>query len=60
MAFLLQVTFVNEWAVDTGGPSREFWRLFVGGAVETYCIGKRNCIFTRNTPALQVHMEFLL
>jgi len=30
----VQVHFTEEYAVDTGGPSREFWRLFVEGVVD--------------------------
>ena len=43
--------------MDNGGPSREFWRLFVKGAIDHYCIGSPgNCVFMRNTPALQVNV----
>ena len=46
---------MGEKGVDTGGPSREFWRLFCEGVVAQYCVGDPgNCLFIRNIPALQV------
>lgn len=45
----------EEEAVDTGGPSREFWRLFTYAVMERYCIGDAGCcLFVRNTPAVEV------
>lgn len=35
----LQVEFMEETAIDTGGPSRKFWRLFVQEVVQDYCVG---------------------
>ncbi len=35
---LSQVHFVGEEGVDTGGPSREFWRLFASGVSSSYCV----------------------
>ena len=41
--------------MDNGGPSREFWRLFVVEVVREYCGGKLgNSIFARNIPVVQV------
>lgn len=52
---LPQVQFVDEEAVDTGGPSREFWRLFGLGVMKQYCIGEEGiCLFVKNVPALEV------
>ena len=51
----LQVQFVEEEAVDTGGPSREFWRLIVQEVVRQYCVGEPGIsLFVKNVPALQV------
>lgn len=36
---IIQIYFVGEEAVDTGGPRREFWRLLLLEAQEKYCIG---------------------
>lgn len=50
---------MSEQGVDTGGLSREFWRLFVKGVVQSYCIGDQGCcVFTRNVRALQVRRHF--
>ena len=51
-----QVHFVSESGIDTGGPSREFWRLFVEGVASSYCIGNdhQQFFFNKNVPALQV------
>lgn len=54
----VQVNFVGEEAVDTRGPSREFWRLFVHAIKQKYCRGdlkEGRMVFDRNTPALQVN-----
>ena len=52
---LYQVHFVGEEAIDTGGPSGEFWRLFVQGVANSFCVGDSyTCLPTRNIPALQV------
>ena len=46
-----------EEAIDTGGPTREFWRLLVEEVVKEYCVGDPGMsIFTKNVPALQVSM----
>ncbi len=54
--YYVQVSFVGEAGVDTGGPSREFWRLFSSGVAEVYCVqnemGKH--FLDKNVPALQV------
>ena len=52
----MQVHFVSEPGIDTGGPSREFWRLFAEGVVTSYCIGNdhQQFFFNKNVPALQV------
>ena len=42
-------------AVDTGGPSREFWRLFMCAVGERYTLGgELGKVFDRNIVALQV------
>lgn len=42
--------------MDTGGPSREFWRLIMYAIKEKFCHGKEGqMVFVRNTPALQVN-----
>ena len=59
----MKVSFVGEEAIDTGGPSREFWRLLVGDIENTYCCGEAaKLVFDRNTPALQVafHLCYLV
>ena len=38
-AVILQVHFVGEEGIDTGGLSREFWRLLCEAIVKDYCIG---------------------
>ncbi len=41
--------------IDTGGPSRVFWRLFVKEVSEKYCMGDVGmCLFLKNVPALEV------
>ena len=49
----LQVTFVGEFAIDHGGPRREFFRLFGLQCSETYFRGKRK-YFDVNAAAVQV------
>ena len=52
----MQICFVGEHAIDTGGPSREFWSLLVKCIDDNLCTGKeRNKVFTHDVPALQVH-----
>ena len=52
---------MREEAVDTGGPSREFWRLIVQGIEDKYCHGEKGkMVFARNTPALQVRTMYIL
>ena len=53
---LSQVHFVGEEGVDTGGPSREFWRLFASGVSSSYCVSNDSgeCFLDKNVPALQV------
>lgn len=46
---------MSEQGVDTGGLSREFWRLFLNEVVKMYCIGDTGkCLFVKNVSALQV------
>ena len=48
---------MREEAADTGGPTREFWRLITEGIREKFCTGEEGKMaFERNTPALQVNM----
>ncbi|XP_065917601.1 uncharacterized protein [Dysidea avara] len=52
---LINVTFVGEPAVDTGGPSREFWYLLVKGIAAQYCRGiDGKLTFERDIQALQL------
>ena len=47
-----KVCFVGEEAVDTGGPSREFWRLIMHAIGTKYCYGEEGkMVFDRNTLA---------
>ncbi|XP_064389314.1 uncharacterized protein LOC135337323 isoform X2 [Halichondria panicea] len=52
---LLRVSFVSEAAVDTGGPLREFYRLFAKGVTEKYCTSNESgqCFPLKNVVALQ-------
>ena len=54
---IIQVHFVGEAGIDTGGPSREFWHLFASGVADKYCISNetRQYFFDKNVPALQVY-----
>ena len=55
---LSKVVFVREDAADTGGPTREFWRLITEGRREKFCTGEEGkMVFERNTPALQNILE---
>ena len=46
---------MREEAVDTGDPTREFWRLILEAIVDKYFVGEvGKMVFDRNTPALQV------
>ena len=53
---IIQVHFVGEAGIDTGGPSREFWRLFASGVADKYCISNERgqYFFDKNVPALQL------
>lgn len=52
---------MSEEGIDTGGPSREFWRLVCADVAKLYCIGEPGkCIFMKNVPALQVGPFILL
>lgn len=51
---LLNVHFAFESGIDTGGRSREFWRLFCISVVENYCTGDpTHCVFMKSVPSLQ-------
>ena len=53
--YTLQVRFVGEPGVDTGGLSREFWFLLTKGIADHFCTGNHgNLVLQRNTQALQV------
>ncbi len=47
---------MSEAGVDTGGPLREFYRLFALGVTEKYCIRNESgeCFPLKNVIALQV------
>lgn len=50
-----QVFFVGEPAIDTGGPTREFWRLLNIALQEHYFVGTEGKkIFIHNVPAIEV------
>lgn len=47
-----------EVSVDTGGPSREFWRMLVEEIARHYCMGDPGrTLFVKNIPALHVCMH---
>ena len=49
---------MGEEGIDTGGPSREFWRLFMHSIEKTYFIGSEGKrTLARNVPALEVFMK---
>ena len=55
---VLQVSFVGEEGIDTGGPSREFWRLFMHDVERKYFIGSEGKLtLLRNMPALEVSLQ---
>ena len=59
--YIPQIHFVGEEGVDTGGLSREFWRIFIAEVVNNYCIGEPGkSLFLKNVPALQVMYILLL
>lgn len=47
----LKVSFANESGWDTGGPSKEYWRLLVREIVDGYTAGG---LFVKSIPALVV------
>ncbi len=48
---------MQEEAIDNGGPSREFWRLFTHEVVKQYGVGEPgSTLFNKNIPALQVSL----
>ena len=53
---VVQVSFVSEAGVDTGGPLRKFYHLFAKGVTEKYCVSNSSgqCFPMENVPALQV------
>ncbi len=53
----IQVCFVGEPAIDTGGPTREFWRLLISAFQNSYCIGDEGRkVLDHNVPALEVYI----
>ena len=52
----IQVNFIGEPAVDAGGPSREFFQLFLQELARNLMISCPNGskIFDHNVPSLQV------
>ena len=51
--------FIGEPAVDTGGPSREFWRLLMLEVNNTFCVGGDEAkVFVRDVPAIQVAIKW--
>ena len=51
---LLQVRFVDESAIDEGGPRREFFLLFAREASKTYFCGSEAKFLMNNITAVQV------
>ena len=52
----MEVSFVGEEAVATGGPSRVFWRVLMHAIQNKDCRGEEgSMVFDRNTPALRVN-----
>ena len=57
----MQVSFVGEWAVDTGGPRREFFRLVALEAKEKFFIGRSfQKFFLCDILAIQVSLLYYL
>lgn len=50
----LQVTFVGEGAIDSGGPRREFFRLLAVEGANRFFVGHRSKFFASNVTAFQV------
>ena len=50
---------MGEHAIDTGGPSWEFWRLLMQAVKSKYfvCVGAK-CTLDRNIPAIEVAAYF--
>ena len=46
--FLFKAKFIGESAVDTGGPTREFFSLLILQIRDTYFFGEENYKFIRN------------
>ena len=50
-----KVNFVGESGVDTGGLSRELWRLVVVDIVQQYCfLGSQDLVFLLKTSLLHL------
>lgn len=46
---------MGESGLDTGGPSREFWRLLMTAFKTEYCYSAEGgCFLCKNVPAMQV------
>ena len=55
---VIQVCFVGEGGIDTGGPRREFFRLLVEEGSARYLVGTPGKMtFASNTIACQVHVS---
>lgn len=56
--YFIQVNFIGEPAVDAGGPSREFFQLFLQEIDRHLLISCRNSskVFDHNVPSLQVNV----
>lgn len=50
------MTFIGEAGEDTGGLTREFWRLLVSSASKEYFIGISSKTFQPDALALKVHV----
>ena len=51
---------MGEEGIDTGGPSREFWRLFMHSVDKTYFVGNEGKqTLARNVPALEVNEVYV-
>lgn len=53
------MTFVGEFAIDHGGPCREFFRLFSSQCSETFFRGKAK-YFDVNAAAVQVNNNHMV
>ena len=47
---IVQISFVDEDAIDTGGPRREYWRLLSENVQAQYCKGQKGKVVFEKIP----------